>query len=103
MGYFSNGTEGCDYLERLCFHCNYWQDEVGCPIWSLHTELNYKDCNNEDSILHQLIPRTESGGNGECIGFSDCGARKGLSVAAEMRKLKSWNKMEKIPNPQPRK
>ena len=91
MGYFSNGSEGCDYLERFCFRCNYWQDEVGCPIWSLHEDRNYEDCNNEDSVLHKLIPMTESRGNGECIGFSDSGMRKGFSLAAEKKRLDDWN------------
>ena len=65
MGYFSNGSEGMDYQRRYCDRCEHDHPEFGCPIWHAHLEWNYEECNNDDSILHKMIPRTD-GGNGEC-------------------------------------
>ena len=56
MGYFSNGTEGELYREKYCDRCLH-DISQDCPIWNLHLEHNYKECNNEDSFLHHLIPR----------------------------------------------
>ena len=57
MGYFSNGTEGMDYQEEYCFKCRNWSDEKGCAVWTAHEFRNYKEADNPDSILHDLIPR----------------------------------------------
>ena len=70
MGYFSCGTEGFDYQERWCFKCTHWDDEKGCPVWNTHQWRNYDECNNPDSILHILIPRTKDGlENEKCTMF----------------------------------
>lgn len=64
MAYFSNGSEGDDYAARYCERCVH---EEGCPVWLAHMLHNYRDCNDADSILHILIPRTADGlGNEQC-------------------------------------
>ncbi len=60
MAYFSNGTEGIMYEEDLCVKCLHWQEGM-CPILIAHSLYNYKDCNNKESILHILIPRSDDG------------------------------------------
>jgi hypothetical protein len=70
MGYFSNGSEGAAYEDRYCDKCI--NSHGGCWIWELHFMRNYKDCNNEDSILHVLIPRSTDGlENGQCVMFKE--------------------------------
>jgi hypothetical protein len=64
MGYFPNGSAGMDYEERYCDHClHQGSDEGGggCWVWMAHMLRNYDDCNNADSILHMLIPRSADG------------------------------------------
>ena len=55
MGYFANGTEGMIYEDKYCDHCKRMIDGI-CPIWDLHQLHNYNECNNKDSMLHELIP-----------------------------------------------
>ncbi len=61
MGYFSNGTEGMDYESQYCDRCVHQgpPDGPGCMVWMLHMLHNYDECNNDDSWLHILIPRTK--------------------------------------------
>ena len=67
MGYFSNGTEGEMYEERYCANCAH-QD--GCTVWLAHMVHNYDECNNPESILHLLIPRSKDNvGNEQCTMF----------------------------------
>jgi len=45
-------------------------DGPGCTVWLAHELHNYEECNNENSILHLLIPRTKDGlGNEQCTMF----------------------------------
>jgi len=80
MGYFSNGSEGEAYFERYCAKCLHNGDGEGpmCPIWNLHLWHNYAECNNKESMLHELIPR-ENGGNGRCSMFVDAGLLSNLA------------------------
>jgi hypothetical protein len=64
MGYFSNGTEGGMYYEQYCSRCVHNKNE-DCPVWDAHLLYSYRDCNDEDSILHMLIPR-DGAYNGAC-------------------------------------
>jgi hypothetical protein len=59
MGYFSNGTEGMAYEARYCDNCVHQgpADGPGCVVWLAHMLWNYRDCTDNDSILHLLIPR----------------------------------------------
>jgi hypothetical protein len=57
MGYFSNGSEGEMYHDDYCSRCVHDRNE-DCPIWSAHLAHNYRDCNDDGSILHMLIPRS---------------------------------------------
>lgn len=70
MGYFSNGSEGMDYEAQYCASCIH-QDgpdgNSGCAVWIAHMLKNYDECNNEESILHMLIPRDEKGWNEKCL------------------------------------
>ncbi len=71
MGYFPNGSAGMDYEYEYCDHCIH-QDgpdgNSGCAVWLAHMLHNYKECNNENSILHLLIPR-KGLGNDRCTMF----------------------------------
>lgn len=71
MGYFSNGTEGDLYESEYCSRCIHSQKEGGCAVMLAHMLHNYKECNNEDSILHLLIPRDEKGFNKQCEMFTE--------------------------------
>ncbi len=57
MGYFANGTEGESYYEQYCERCIHEAEGRQCAVWLAHLVHNYKECNNNESILHQLIPR----------------------------------------------
>ena len=61
MGYFSNGTEGMEYEAQYCERCVHQggPEGPGCMVWLAHNLYNYKECNNKDSILHLLIPRSK--------------------------------------------
>jgi hypothetical protein len=56
MAYWSTGTAGMDYEERYCVRCVH-QD--GCTVMLAHNLYNYRDCDDESSILHILIPRSK--------------------------------------------
>lgn len=72
MGYFPNGTEGMLYEEQYCNRCVHSKSEQGCAVWLAHMLKNYAECNNEDSILHMLIPRDdETCGNKQCLMFHE--------------------------------
>jgi hypothetical protein len=61
-----------DYEERYCSRCVHHTDpdDGGCPVFLAHLLHNYEECNNEDSILHLLIPRRKDGlGNEQCAMF----------------------------------
>ena len=67
MGYFASGTEGHMYEERYCSRCIHGDD---CVVWLAHLMSNYDECNNPDSLLHILIPRSKDGlGNEQCRMF----------------------------------
>jgi len=74
MGYFSNGSEGADYEAEYCSRCEHGPEAVQerggehCAVWLAHFLRNYAECNNENSILHLLIP-LENGCNGKCKMF----------------------------------
>ena len=58
MAYFSNGEEGGRYEEEYCMNCVHYGDHgENCTVLQAHFIYNYDECNNEDSILHILIPR----------------------------------------------
>jgi hypothetical protein len=70
MGYFPNGTAGEMYEEQYCSRCVHQED--GCAVWLAHLLKNYDDCNDDSSILHMLIPRSEDGlSNEKCKMFWD--------------------------------
>ena len=71
MGYFSNGTEGAIYEELYCSRCIHQKpNDGGCAVFLAHLLHNYEECDNEDSILHLLIPRKKDGiGNDQCTMF----------------------------------
>lgn len=73
MGYFSNGTEGERYEAQYCVRCIHQNmDDGGCAVWHAHMLYNYRDCNDEDSILHLLIPLKKEGiGNEQCAMFHE--------------------------------
>lgn len=74
MGYFSNGSEGDGYAAKYCDRCIHGhKNNFDCSIWLAHFDLNYEECNKEDSILHRLIPRTEDGWNDQCSLFIPVG------------------------------
>ena len=75
MGYFPNGTSGEFYQAEYCDRCVHQGDPdgPGCAVWFAHLLHNYRDCNDEDSILHMLIPRSKDPviGNEQCLMFHE--------------------------------
>lgn len=71
MGYFPNGASGLDYENKYCDRCVHQKpDDGGCTVWLLHLLHSYDDCNNPDSYLHTLIPRSDDKlGNEQCTMF----------------------------------
>lgn len=73
MGYFPNGTSGDIYYEMYCSKCVHEDTEreaAMCPIWLWHMVDNYKECNNEKSYLHKVIPRSKDDlDNEQCVMF----------------------------------
>ena len=65
MGYFANSTEGEMYERKYCEKCFCYQDGH-CPCLQAHMLWNYDECNNDDSLLHKMIPR-EGVANNRCI------------------------------------
>ena len=68
MGYFSNGTESGIYQNVYCKKCVHDIND-DCQVWLLHSLYNYDECNNDESFLHDLIPRSKDGGNEKCTMF----------------------------------
>lgn len=60
MGYFSNGSEGMEYEARWCARCVHYDPDGNCPVLEAHADFNYRDCNDPESILHVLIPRSRN-------------------------------------------
>jgi hypothetical protein len=58
MAYFSNGTEGMDYQARYCERCVHDINQ-DCPVWLAHLMHNSAGCNDNEHILHLLIPRSK--------------------------------------------
>jgi len=85
MGYFSNGEEGMAYEEAWCLNCCHY-GEIGenCAVLEAHSIYNYAECNNQDSILHILIPR-------DGLGNARCGMY--ISIKQEDRQ---WKRPTKI-------
>jgi hypothetical protein len=70
MGYFSNGSEEQDYQNRYCEKCTHWTEERGCPCWLAHELWNSEECNNDESLLHKMIPISKDGlSNERCFSF----------------------------------
>jgi hypothetical protein len=77
MGYFSNGSEGMEYMARYCERCVNFRDNgsgsEGCPIMDLHLLWNYDavgknaDKAKTDALNH-FIPR-DGIYNGQCTMF----------------------------------
>jgi hypothetical protein len=64
MGYFPNGSSGSDYEAQYCSRCvhqNGPDGTSGCAVWLAHLLDNYDECNQDESILDLLIPRTKDG------------------------------------------
>lgn len=93
MGYFPNGTEGDLYAEKFCDHCIHQgpPDGPGCAVMLAHMLHNYAECNNENSILHLLIPIDEKGWNKQCLMF----VAKGKTIKGQLPKhLELWAKAQ---------
>jgi hypothetical protein len=48
-------------------------------VWNAHLLYSYRDCNDEGSILHMLIPKGKCS-NGQCLMFVDKGNISGLGL-----------------------
>ena len=73
MGYFPNGSAGDYYENKYCDHCAHNHIEYGCPCLDSHIMWNYEECNNDNSILHKMIPRDKHGNNIQCRFFAKKG------------------------------
>lgn len=81
MGYFSSGTDGECYREAWCDRCLHDRGPQGCAVWTAHELRNYDECNNDESILHMLIPLSEDGlSNEQCLMFVDAGLVSNLAL-----------------------
>lgn len=70
MAYFSNGSDGECYEAQYCSKCIHSKNNGGCAVFLAHMLHNYDECNNENSILHLLIPRSKDQiGNEKCKMF----------------------------------
>lgn len=76
MGYFPNGSAGESFRAKFCDRCVHDDEEAGrlCTVWTLHLGWNYDavgtDANKvKQEALNMFIPRTKSGGNGDCTMF----------------------------------
>lgn len=58
MGYFANSTEGELYYQRFCCRCVHDGDGGDCAVWLAHLLHSYEECDNPESILGLLIPRS---------------------------------------------
>jgi hypothetical protein len=72
MAYFSNGSEGENYIAAWCSRCRHWtpnKDRVeGCPVFDLHLFHNYDKAMRP--VLNHLIPPSDDGlSQGECKMF----------------------------------
>ncbi|HOV03762.1 MAG TPA: hypothetical protein PLJ34_09570 [Hyphomicrobiales bacterium] len=66
MGYFSNGSEGEDYVCRHCASCAHW-DDGGCAVWAIQIFHNYDRDSPAEDIINMLIPRSADRlGNERC-------------------------------------
>ena len=65
MGYFSNGSEGMDYMAEYCDNCVH--GGTGCAVWLVHELFNYDLCNTpkDKNPLNYLIPRSKDGAQNE--------------------------------------
>lgn len=102
MGYFSNGTEGMAYEAQWCNKCVH---QGNCAVWLLHMLYNYDECNNKDSMLHELIPRSKDGlSNEKCTMFHE-GKSPVIEAEEEERRIretinpayKEWAKERGLP------
>ena len=67
MGYFSNGSEFCDWQERNCFRCAHWSYERGCPVAGVHFAYAHTNYQTIREIMHALIPERADGlANEQC-------------------------------------
>lgn len=89
MGYFPNGTSGKLYEDEYCSRCIHRgnADGPGCPVMLAHILHNYKECNNDDSTLHLLIPRDKEGLNQKCGMFVESAKTYKGTLPAH---LKAW-------------
>lgn len=58
-----------------------------------HILHNYKECNNDDSILHLLIPRDKEGWNEKCLMFVESAK---VHKGELPEHLKAWGKKQGI-------
>ena len=75
MAYFANGTEAEMFEARWCARCVHSLPDDGCPVMAAHWLWNYDECNNDDSILHKMIP-IEGVTNGVCFMFREDAGQK---------------------------
>lgn len=72
MGYFSNATEGDEYVARYCSRCVHRDSKPdGCSVWAAHLLFAYQVCDTgsvAEQILDELIPR-QGIDNAECRMF----------------------------------
>jgi len=74
MAYFSNGSEGMAYEDAYCDKCIHCPGITGknCAVWEIHMLRNTEGANDDESILHDLIPRKGTT-NGKCRMFMKAG------------------------------
>lgn len=68
MGYFSNGSEGDDYMNKWCLRCVHLDPETGYPdcfIWDGHIVHNYDKKETRPPWLDVFIPGAKTSPPGQ--------------------------------------
>ena len=69
MGYFSNGAEHADYLERFCHQCvNYRDYNGGRGCFVMDTHMLFQNEGHE-AVLDHFIPQEDGIHNDQCKMF----------------------------------
>jgi len=93
MGYFSNGSEGCDFQAQFCEHCVHDINE-DCPVLLLHLMWNYDAVGEDkDDVKETALKVFISGSPQRCVMYHKRTAEDEPSKAereTEQSKLRRW-------------
>lgn len=101
MAYFSSGTEGIDYIDRVCSRCRNFGDDKyqgRCAVWDCHSlfqcerDSSARDGGPVGRVLDALIPRSPDGlSNLQCLMFRPIGQETEAEHAGQMTLLERFD------------